>query len=72
MAFSTIQVDLYETVEYKEEPLQYKKTFFNEIKVGFIAGWDIVKSIFIGVIYIWPIILIVIMVVLIIRKRLRK
>lgn len=72
VAYSTIQVDLYETVEYKEEPEQYKKTFLAEIKEGFVSGWDIIKSFFIGIIYIWPLVLIGSIVFIFIRKRLRK
>jgi len=72
VAFSTIQVDLYETVEFKEEPKQYKKTFLSELKEAFISGWDFIKSFFISLIYIWPLILIGAVVFIIIRKRIKK
>ena len=72
VAFSTIQIDLYETVEYKEEPEHYKKTFLSEIKDGFTSGWDILKLFFIGVVYIWPFIIIGIVAFILIRKRLKK
>lgn len=72
VTFSTIQIDLYETVEYKEEPEQYKKTFLSEIKEGFVSGWNILKSFFVGVVYVWPLLVIGLIVFLFIRKRLRK
>ena len=72
VAFSTIQIDLYETVEYKEEPEHYKKTFLSEIKDGFTSGWDVLKLFFIGLVYIWPFVIIGIVVFILIRKRLKK
>jgi len=72
VGLSTIQVDLYETVEFKEEPTAYKKTFGSEFKEAFISGWDFVKSIFIALIYVWPILLIGIMLFVILKKRINK
>ncbi|WP_179319216.1 DUF4349 domain-containing protein [Winogradskyella helgolandensis] len=72
VAFSTIQIDLYETVEYKEEPEHYKKTFVAEIKEGFTSGWDILKLFFVGLVYIWPFIVIGIVVFILIKKRVKK
>ncbi|MBU2928805.1 DUF4349 domain-containing protein [Winogradskyella psychrotolerans] len=72
VAFSTIQIDLYETVEYKEEPEHYKKTFIAEIKEGFTSGWDVLKLVFIGLVYIWPFIVIGMVAFILIRKRVKK
>lgn len=72
VAFSTVQVDLYETVEYKEEPLIYKKTFGSEFQEAFMAGWDFTKSIFIGIIYFWPLLVLSILLFIFIKKRIKK
>jgi len=72
VAFSTIQIDLYETVEYKEEPEQYKKTFLSEIKTGFVSGWNILESFLVGIVHVWPLLVIGFLLFLFIRKRIRK
>jgi hypothetical protein len=58
VSLSTIKVNLYETVTYKEEPKSYTKTFFTKIKNSFSVGWEIVEIIFISLITIWPLLLI--------------
>ena len=72
VAFSTIQIDLYETVEYKEEPNQYEKSFFAELNEGFVSGWDVLKLVFVGLVYIWPFIVIGIIALIFIKKRIKK
>ncbi len=69
ISFSTINVVLYETVEYKQQPDAYKRTFGSEIAEALSSGWVLIKSIFLGIIYIWPLVLLVIGVVLFIRIR---
>lgn len=72
VVFSTIQIDLFETVEYKEEPEHYKKTFLSEIKEGFVSGWDILKLFFVGLMYVWPFIVIGTIAFILVRKRMKK
>jgi len=72
VSFSTIQVDLYETVDYKETPESYTRTFFSKMKEGFSFGWQLIESIVLGIIYIWPLILIGLGLFFIIKRRLRK
>lgn len=72
VAYSTIQVDLYETVEYKEEPVSYTKTFWDKTKDGFIFGWHIIENIILGIIHIWPIVIGIGLLVWFIRKKLIK
>lgn len=69
ISFSTIDVVLYETVEYKEQPDAYKRTFGSEILEALSAGWSLIKSIFLGIIYIWPLILLIGGVIFFIRTR---
>src|SRR5690606_16475199 len=69
VSFSTINVVLYETVEYKEQPDVYKRTFGSEIAEALSSGWNLIKSIFLGLIYIWPLILLIAGVIFFIRTR---
>ena len=71
VAFSTIQVEIYETITYKEEPVSYEKGFLAKAKEGLLAGWSFIQNIAIGMLYIWPIILLLIMGI-IFYKRWRK
>ena len=57
VSFSTIHVDLYETVEYKAAPESYTKTFVDKAKNGFGNGWSIVEGIILALITIWTILL---------------
>jgi len=72
VSFSTIQVDLYETVDYKETPESYTRTFFSKMKEGFSFGWQLIESIVLGIIYIWPLILIGLGLIFIVKSRLKK
>ena len=72
VSYSTIQVDLYETVTYKESPDSYKRTFLSKVKESFSFGWELIKSIILGIIYIWPLIIIALLLFFVIRRRLRK
>lgn len=72
VAYSTIQIDLYETVDYKEEPETYAKSFWSKSKEGLIFGWELIEAIVLGIIYIWPLLLIGFAVGYIIKKRLNK
>jgi len=71
VAYSTIQVDLFETVEYKEEPASYEKSFGDKSKNGFAFGWGIIETIVLFCIHIWPIFIILMGLLFIFRKKLR-
>ena len=72
VSFSTIQIDLYETVAYVEEPESYSKTFFAKGKEGLSNGWSIVEGFILGLIYIWPLVIVGIVLFFIVRKKLKK
>ena len=72
VAFSTIQIDLYETVEYVDEPTSYKKTFGDKSKNGFSFGWNMVESLVLFLIHVWPLLLAGILLVVFLRKRMKK
>ncbi len=72
VSFSTIQIDLYETVDYKEEPVTYNKTFWAKSKNALSYGWEFLESLFIGILYIWPLTITGIILLIYLRKRVRK
>lgn len=72
VAFSTIQIDLYQTVNYKAAPKTYSKTFLSKSKEGLTFGWGLIKSLVLGVIYIWPLLLVGLLIAFLIKKRLLK
>lgn len=65
---STVNINIYQEVEYVNTPTTYKKPFMTKIKEGFSNGWDLVLSILIGLITIWPILLLFIVFFLLRRK----
>jgi len=72
VSYSTIQIDLYETVDYKKEPIAYKKTFGSKIKEAFSFGFNFIESLFIGLIHIWPLFIIAFFALLYFRKQKMK
>ncbi len=72
VAFSTIQINLYETVDYIEEPTSYTKTFWDKTKQGLTNGWTFIESFIIFLINIWPLLIVGIVSFILIKKRLKK
>jgi len=69
VSYSTIQIDLYETVAYTEEPESYSKTFFAKGKEGLNNGWSIIESFILGLLYVWPLVIIGTLIFFVIRKK---
>ncbi|MDG5492295.1 DUF4349 domain-containing protein [Psychroserpens sp. SPM9] len=69
VSYSTIQIDLYETVTYTEEPESYSKTFLAKGKEGLSNGWAIIESFILGLIYIWPLVIIGVVLFFVIKKK---
>jgi hypothetical protein len=69
---STVELSLYEKVDYKEKPEAYSKTFGSKSKEGFKTGWGMIQNIAIAIIYIWPLILGLLIAFFFLRRRLRK
>src|SRR5258706_828272 len=55
---STVNLEIYQKVEYKETPNTYEKPYITKIKQGFVNGWDIVKNVALLFINLWPVILV--------------
>lgn len=69
VSFSTIQISLYETVDYKEKPVVYKQTFTTKLKNSFSFGLNFLEKLLLGIIHIWPIIVLGIVGYFAYRKR---
>jgi len=72
VAYSTIQIDLYQTVEYVDEPTSYKKTFGDKSKNGLSFGWNMVEAIILFLIHVWPLLVAGILLIVFLRKRIKK
>ncbi|WP_394747179.1 DUF4349 domain-containing protein [Spongiimicrobium salis] len=72
VALSTIQVDLYETVSHVDEPETYIQSYGSKMKESLGFGWNLLKGILLGILYIWPLLFILIAVLLSWRYRRRK
>ena len=72
VSYSTIQIDLYETVDYVEEPESYSKTFLSKGKEGLHFGWTIIEGIVIGLIYVWPLVVLITVGFIVLRRRWKK
>jgi hypothetical protein len=72
VAYSTIQIDLFETVEYTEEPSSYKKSFGDKSKDALSFGWKMIESIVLFFIHIWPLLLLGIILVIVLKRWLKK
>ena len=71
VSYSTINVELYQNVEYKEKPELNSKPFLSKVKEGFTFGWDIVKGLLLGIINVWPIIILGLLIIYMIKKKIR-
>jgi len=57
-AMSQVRLDLYEKIPITEQPDQYTTSFFSKIKSSFINGWELIQALVIGMVSIWPLLLI--------------
>jgi hypothetical protein len=55
--FSTVNVTLYEKVEFVQEPEVYEKPYVKKIIEGLKNGWSIITVLFIFLVNIWPLLI---------------
>jgi hypothetical protein len=70
VALSTINIEMYQETEHTAAVV-YKEGFFSKAKGGFVNGWDFILGLLVGLINIWPILLIISLVILF-RKKLKR
>jgi hypothetical protein len=71
IALSTINIEMYEEIEGGVVETVHEKGFLSKAKDGFVNGWNFILELLVGLINIWPVLLIVSLVVLF-RKRLKR
>ena len=71
IALSTINIEMYEEIEAGAVAVVHEKGFLSKAKDGFVNGWNFILELLVGLINIWPVLLIVSLVVLF-RKRLKR
>lgn len=69
ISFSTIEIELYQDVEFKELPDSNKINFFTKVKEGFVNGSNIILTIFLGIVNIWPLLILGFVLFIIFKKR---
>lgn len=67
--FSTVTIHLYQKVKYVQK--NNGPSFFSELGEGFVNGWKLIRHIVIGLVTVWPIVLIL-MFIFLMRKRLKN
>lgn len=71
IALSTINIEMYQELEQGEAEIVYEKGFFSKAKDAFVNGWNFILELLVGLINIWPVLLIVSLLILF-RKRLKR
>ncbi len=57
-AMSQVHLDVYEKIPFAKQPNRYKTSFFSKIKSSFGNGWELIQDLVIGIVAIWPLIII--------------
>lgn len=68
VAYSTITLNCYQVVEFKAAPEQLKYSFWSELGESLKGGFGMIKSLLLGIISIWPVVLILVAVFWYIRR----
>ncbi|NUM31037.1 MAG: DUF4349 domain-containing protein [Bacteroidetes bacterium] len=68
ISYSTIQLSIYKTLDTHYTPPS-GPGFFTRIWKGFVVGWEGLVNFFIGIIYLWPLWIIITLIIFWIRKR---
>ncbi|MBL4650873.1 MAG: DUF4349 domain-containing protein [Aureispira sp.] len=71
VTLSTINIEMYQETKQAEAAVVYEKGFFSKAKDSFVNGWNFILGLLIGLINVWPILLIVGLVIFF-RKRLKR
>lgn len=71
VAYSTVSIQIYQQIEYKENPDAVTESFGSKAGSGFSIGWNVVQTILIGMITVWPILLIAGLTFYFVRKKLK-
>ncbi|MGV6828841.1 MAG: DUF4349 domain-containing protein [Flavobacteriales bacterium] len=68
VSLSTLHIEFYKTTQVKGTSLSYGQKIINALK----GGWNGISIFFLGILYLWPLILIAIIVIWLLRRYLNK
>ena len=57
VALSTLTLALYQTQEYRQTGAAYERGFWSRIGSAFVFGWELIQELVLGLISVWPIVL---------------
>ncbi len=57
VSLSTLTLNLYQTQEYRETGTAYERGFWSRTGSAFVFGWELIQELVLGLISIWPIVL---------------
>jgi hypothetical protein len=70
--YSTLELTLYERIEIKNGPEPNKPSFFSELGSSLKGGWNMIQSLLLGIIYVWPIWLLFVLGIYLFKKIRKK
>jgi len=68
VGYSNIQLELYQTVEYRDEPEVYEITFMDRASNGFENGWSIITTLLLVLVNVWPLLLLTILAIVFYKR----
>ena len=57
VSLSTLTLELYQTQEYRETSTAYERGFWSRTGSAFAFGWELIRELVLGLISVWPIVL---------------
>ncbi len=57
VGMSTIRLELYQAIEFRPEPDAFHESFWSKLGSGLKNGWELMQGLVIGLVSIWPLIL---------------
>jgi hypothetical protein len=57
VGMSTIRLELYQSIEYRQEPNVFHESFWSKLVSGLKNGWELMQGLVIGLVSIWPLVL---------------
>ncbi len=66
--YSTISLNIYQKLDYTPEP---ENGFFSEVKEAFIRGWRGIGEFLVGLVRVWPLLIVICIAVVLVIRRIR-
>ena len=63
VSMSTIHLDMYQRVEYQEQPDVYRKSFGDKLLSSLEGGWNLLVGLFLFLVNIWPLLIILALII---------